>query len=360
MSRVIAVWSGQLRAKGIQYVMLTLLTVLVSGGFYASRITESYIFSKWTESAQYADVIVSYKGSPLQIVASTLFRMENPTGNIDSTTAAYWEKHPMVAASCPVSLGDNIQGYPLIGTSLDYFDWMQINVVEGHLPNNDADVVVDVSLAETLGLSIGDELHSSHGGDSNGEQHDHHHLQIVGLVQAPRNADQQAFFTTTTAYYGMHNNKGKGDVTALMLRLKSKSALVMLPRVFDQRPNEQGAFPVFIFAQLQKQWTPTLATMKKYSVIVPVILLLMFGLIVAYLNGTEKESKRFYTLQKLQGFEIFWLQQGLSIFAVLVGTVLTFFALNSIAGFYIHKEQGAIFLPLLVAVLLGISHSKRP
>ena len=35
MSRVIAVWSGQLRAKGIQYVMLTLLTVLVSGGFYA-------------------------------------------------------------------------------------------------------------------------------------------------------------------------------------------------------------------------------------------------------------------------------------------------------------------------------------
>jgi hypothetical protein len=158
----------------------------------------------------------------------------------------------------------------------------------------------------------------------------------------------------------MHNNKGKGDITALMLRLKSKSALVMLPRVFDQRPNEQGAFPVFIFAQLQKQWTPTLATMKKYSVIVPVILLLMFALIVAYLNGTEKESTRFYTLQKLPGFEIFWLQQGLSIFAVFVGTVLTFFVLNSIAEFYIHNEQGAIFLPLLVAVLLGIFHSKRP
>jgi hypothetical protein len=100
--------------------------------------------------------------------------------------------------------------------------------------------------------------------------------------------------------------------------------------------------------------------MKKYSVIVPVILLFMFVLIVAYLNGTEKESKRFYALQKLPGFEIFWLQQGLSIFAVLVGTVLTFIILNSIAGFYIHQEQGALFLPLLAAVLLGILHSKRP
>ena len=85
----------------------------------------------------------------------------------------------------------------------------------------------------------------------------------------------------------------------------------------------------------------------------------MFALIVAYLNGTEKESKRFYTLQKLSGFEIFWLQHGLSIIAVLVGTVLTFVALNSLAGFYIHEEQGAILLPLLIAVLLGIFHSKR-
>ena len=359
MRRLTAVWSGQLRAKGIQYVMLTMLTILVSGGFYASRITESYIFNKWTESAQYADVIVSYKGSPLQIVASTLFRLENPTGNIDSTSSAYWDKHPMVTASCPVSLGDNIQGYPLIGTTLDYFDWMKIDLVEGHLPDSDEDVVVDISLAETLRLSIGDELPSAHGSASNGEQHEHHHLRIVGLVKASRNADQQAFFTTTTAYYGMHNNQGKGEITALMLRLKSKSALVMLPRVFDQRPNEQGAFPVFIFAQLQKQWAPTLATMKKYSVVIPAILLLMFALIVAYLNGTEKESKRFYTLQKLPRFEIFWLQQGVSIVAVSVGTVLAFVALNSLAGFYIHEEQGAILLPLLIAVLLGIFHSKR-
>jgi len=288
MSRLRAVLRGQLRAKGIQYAILTLLTVLVGSGFYAARITESYIFNKWTESAQYADVIVSYKGSPLQIVASTLFRIENPTGNIDSTISDYWEKHPMVAASCPISIGDNVKGYPLIGTSLDYFDWMKINLVEGHLPNGDADVVVDESLAEALGLSIGDELHSSHGGASSGEKHDHHYLRIVGLVQAPRNADQQAFFTTTSAYYAMHNSKGREDITALMLRLKSKSALVMLPRVFDQRPNEQGAFPVFIFAQLQKQWAPTLATIKRYSIVVPVVLLLMFVFIIAYLNGTEK------------------------------------------------------------------------
>ena len=86
----------------------------------------------------------------------------------------------------------------------------------------------------------------------------------------------------------------------------------------------------------------------------------MFALIVTYLNGTEKESKRFYILQQLPGFEIFWLQQGLSIIAVSIGTALTFLALNSLVGFYIHREHGAILLPLFIAVLLGIFHSKRP
>ena len=359
MKKVFVFWRGQLRSKGIQYVLLALLTVLVSTGFYAAKITESYIFKKWTESAQYTDVIVGYKGSPLQIVASTLFRLENPTGNIDSTTVAFWQKHPLVASSCPVSMGDNISGYPLIGTSRAYFDWMNIELVEGRFPESDEDVVVSEALAEELGLKVGSHLHSSHGSESTGESHDHHHLNIVGILRAERTADEKAFFTTTGAYYGLHEGKGQGEITALMLRLKSKSALVMLPRLFEKRTDEQGAFPVFIFAQLQKQWMPTLEKMKQYSIAIPAVLLLMFTFILSYLSGTERPTRAFLKLQKHSNTEVFIMTQGLSVLSVLIGALLSLLLFGLIQGFYLHNEQGLVFIPLLLTALVGFIQSRR-
>jgi putative ABC transport system permease protein len=359
MSKILVFWRGQLRSKGIQYVLLVLLTILVSIGFYAAKITESYIFKKWTESAQYTDVIVGYKGSPLQIVASTLFRLENPTGNIDSTTVDFWQKHPLVASSCPVSMGDNINGYPLIGTSEAYYNWMNITLVDGTFPETDEDVVVSVALAKELGLKIGSHLHSSHGSETTGESHDHHHLNIVGLIHAERTADEKAFFTTTGAYYGMHEGKGQGEVTALMLRLKSKSALVMLPRLFEKRNNEQGAFPVFIFAQLQKQWTPTLEKMKKYSIAIPTVLLLMFIFILSYLSGTERPARAFLRLQKHSRLHVFIMSQGLSVIAVFIGALFSIVLLGPFEGFYVHQEEGIVFIPLLLTALVGVIQSRR-
>jgi putative ABC transport system permease protein len=285
--------------------------------------------------------------------------LENPTGNIDSTTVAFWQKHPLVESTCPVSMGDNISGYPLLGTSLAYYDWMNITLVDGRFPQSDEDVVVSAVLAEELGLQIGSHLHSSHGSESTGESHDHHHLNIVGLVRAERTADEKAFFTTTGAYYGMHEGKGKGEITSLMLRLKSKSALVMLPRLFEKRTNEQGAFPVFIFAQLQKQWTPTLEKIKQYSIAIPLMLLLMFTFILAYLGGTERPARAFLNLQKHSKTKVFAMTQGLSVLAVLFGALLSLVLLGLLQEFYVHNEQGFVFIPLILTALVGIIQNSR-
>ena len=79
MKNTLIIWRGQLRAREFN-ISCYFLSILVCVGFYGARITEAYVFKKWTESAQYVDVIVGRKGSPLQIVANTLFRLENPTG----------------------------------------------------------------------------------------------------------------------------------------------------------------------------------------------------------------------------------------------------------------------------------------
>lgn len=357
MKNVMIIWRGQLRAKGIQYLMLIFLSILVCVGFYSARITEAYVFKKWTESAQLVDVIVGRKGSPLQIVANSLFRLENPTGNIPSSTVDFWENHPMIASSCPISLGDNIMGYPLIGTSQEYYDWMNVKLIKGMLPINQEDVVLDVKLADKLELQIGDTLKSSHGA-STGETHDHY-LQIAGLIRAKRTADQSCFFTTIDTYYEMHGTKHSKDITSLMLRLKSKSALVMLPRIFDNRPDEQGAFPVFIFAQLQKQWSPVLRELEKFSVIIPIALLFMFAMVLFYLGSTERITKRFMLIQKVNLTNALIYCHSLALTAVLFGSLISYMILRSVFHFYIHDEKGLVYIPVVLSVAIYIIQSKR-
>ena len=40
MKNTLIIWRGQLRAKGIQYLMVLFISILVCVGFYGARITE--------------------------------------------------------------------------------------------------------------------------------------------------------------------------------------------------------------------------------------------------------------------------------------------------------------------------------
>ena len=322
MRMIVQFWRAQLRRKTTPLLIVAFLSLLTALLVQIPSITESYIYKKWRESAQYADVVVGYKGSPLQIVANTLYRLENPTGNLPQESVAYWEKHPMVAESCPVALGDNIDGYPIVGTDTNYFQWMNITLLQGRWPLTSGELVLSEELAKQLEISIGDHLHSSHGSDANGEAHDHHHLTVVGFTQGERAADNEAFFVPVEAYYDMHHGKGAGAVTALMLKLKSKSALVMLPRVFDNRPNEQGAFPVFIFAGLEKQWAPTIEKLTTWGMLLPAAVALLFIAFMYFLARGEREARRYLHDLKVPPLTQFFALYGMPLFSALIGYAL--------------------------------------
>jgi len=337
-------WRAQFTRKTTPLFIVAFLSFLTSVFVQVPSLTESYIYRKWRESAQYADVIVGYKGSPLQIVANTLFRLENPTGNLPEESVNYWKKHPMVLESCAGALGDNIQGYPIVGTDSNYFDWMNISLEEGRLPSTSGEIVVSKLVANRLGLHLGDHLHSSHGSDANGEAHDHHHLTLVGFIKADRAADNESFFVPTAAYYDMHSGKGKGKVTALMLRLKSKSALVMLPRVFETRPNEQGAFPVFIFAGLQKQWAPTLEKMRTWGMLVPLAIAILFVAFMYFLARTEREARSFLVQLKTPRMLRYLSLYGLPILFALFGYAIHLLIFYSV-------DLGVSLLQALLALI---------
>ena len=57
------------------------------------------------------DMVVGAKGSPLQLILSSVYHIDNPTGNIPLKEAKKIEKNPLVASSIPISLGDSYNGF---------------------------------------------------------------------------------------------------------------------------------------------------------------------------------------------------------------------------------------------------------
>jgi putative ABC transport system permease protein len=77
------------------------------------------------------DLVVGAKGSPLQLVASTLFQVDAPTGNIPLTTLDGLSRDPLVHMAVPVSLGDSVGGSRIVGTSTAHADLYGATLAQG-------------------------------------------------------------------------------------------------------------------------------------------------------------------------------------------------------------------------------------
>src|SRR5258708_32338270 len=68
------------------------------------------------------DLVVGAKGSPLQLILSSVLHVDVPTGNIRYADAKKVSASPMIAAAIPVSLGDSFRGFRIVGTDERYLD----------------------------------------------------------------------------------------------------------------------------------------------------------------------------------------------------------------------------------------------
>jgi putative ABC transport system permease protein len=66
------------------------------------------------------DVVVGAKGSPMQLILSGVLHIDVPPGNVPLKAVQALAQHPLVAQVIPISVGDNVQGFRIVGTSHDY------------------------------------------------------------------------------------------------------------------------------------------------------------------------------------------------------------------------------------------------
>jgi len=105
-------------------------------------------------------LLIGAKGSSLDLVMSTLYFGDGVPELINMKTAAR-VRDSNLASPIPIYARFRARGHPIVGTTLDYFDFRGLTIAEGRLLTLLGECVLGATVAERLGIKPGDSLVSS-------------------------------------------------------------------------------------------------------------------------------------------------------------------------------------------------------
>lgn len=208
------------------------------------------------------DMVIGAKGSPLQLILSSIYHIDNPTGNILLEEVNKIKSNPMIESTIPLSFGDSYKGFRIVGTTHAYPKLFQVNFQAGKLWDKSMQVVVGSNVAEDCQLKIGSTFYSSHGLVEGGEIHNKYAFKVVGILDKSNTIIDQLILTNSESISKVHNHKGHSDhshegvegdysvehsemITAMLVKFRSPVGLIKFPRQVNETTNLQAAVPTF-------------------------------------------------------------------------------------------------------------------
>ncbi len=258
------------------------------------------------------DMVVGAKGSPLQLVLSSVLHIDAPTGNINLKEASQIQKHPFIETAIPVSYGDNYKGFRILGTETAYLDHYEAQLSEGTIFNKPFEVVAGSQVAKRLGLKTGDSFVSSHGLVGGIEAHDEHPFVIKGILKPTGTVVDQLLITNLESIWQAHEHEEDHhedelseehdedkEITSLLVKFKNPMGMVQLPRFINENTSMQAALPGFETQRLIGLLGSGVQTINGIALAI----LLVSGLsIFISLLKTIRERKQELALLRTYGF----------------------------------------------------------
>jgi putative ABC transport system permease protein len=231
-----------------------------------------------TRNAAGIDAVVGAKGSPLQLILSSVYHLDIPTGNMLLSQIAPLLMNRAVKAVIPLALGDSFKGFRIVGTTPGYLDLYQTTAAEGRLWQRELECVIGARVAGELQLKLGDEIISSHGLAVEGNAHEAHALKIVGILAPTGSVVDQLILTDVRTVWKLHHDVETDEhedfvaqqntplgkrlgfnifpqdttqqITSLLISYSSPMAAAVFPRFVNAQTPFQAASPAFETARL--------------------------------------------------------------------------------------------------------------
>jgi putative ABC transport system permease protein len=340
------------------------------------------------------DLVMGAKGSPLQIILSALYQIDNPTGNIKYNEAKRWMKHPFVKEAIPLAYGDSYMGYNIVGTETSYINKHNATLQKGKLFENVFEVVVGNKIAKKLNLEIGFTFYGNHGLVSNDEEtaHTNHQYKIVGILNATETVIDNLILCNNESVWAMHeeeeehhhhdaedetehvHSENEKEITAVLFEFKNKMAIIQWPRLINENTNMIIASPAIEINRLFSLFGIGFETLQYLAW---GIIIISFLSIFISLYNRLKERKVELALIRTAGatkFQVFVLVLVESLWLCVIGFITGFIAgkfslylissateeqlkLSFTAIKFIEKDEVLLFL---LIIILGFAAALIP
>ena len=325
------------------------------------------------------DMVVGAKGSPLQLVLSSVLHIDVPTGNIPLSEAKKLQKHPFVKIAIPVSYGDNHKGYRILGTEPGYLEQYNAELASGTLFQKSFEVVVGSSVAERLGMKLGDTFVGAHGlAEAGGELHEDNPYTVTGILQPTGTVIDQLLISNLESVWEAHEHGEEGtnddaqknsehehddqgdhdhddhdhddesheghqheetehdhdahdeehdhnedkEITSLLVKFKSPLGMVQLPRFINENTEMQAALPGYEVQRLTKLLGSGVQTIN--GIAFAILLVSALSIFISLLK-TIRERRQELALLRTYGLstrQLLGLALREGLFLALIGFVL--------------------------------------
>ena len=331
---------------------------------------------KFSSNIDNIDLVIGAQGSPLQLILSSVYQIDNPTGNIAYQEAKNWINHPFVERAVPLAFGDNYKGYRIVGTTQAYLLQYNLQIAQGKTFVNDFEVIIGSEIAQNLNLKIGDTFFGSHGDAAEGEVHDHQKYTIVGIFKPSGKVADNLILSTIKSVWLMHHpeertpdetvaetehihdengthhpeeehvhdehcthdhheevtiNEDEQEITAILIKFKNKMGVVTWPRIIAQNTKMQAVSPVYEVNRLFELFGIGLDALKYLAF--GIMLLSGISIFISLYNRLN-ERKYEFALMRINGAKPLHL----------LGLVLTESLLLCVLGYAFGKIIGRLAL----------------
>lgn len=283
---------------------LSILLVAFGVSIISSLLLLSHQLSKNLEkNAKDIDAVVGAKGSPMQLILSSIYYIDFPTGNIPLKDAEQIARNPLVKMAVPLALGDSFDGNRIVGTDSNFVNLYQLTLDEGKFWKNDFEVNIGSAIASSKKLKIGDQIYGSHGLTTGGDVHEDRPYKIVGIIARQDNVVDNLVLTNISSIWGMHEHHDESEdsqsnapvlaeeeqghlhhshheeeitndareITSLLIQYRSPMSVIMFPKMINESTFMQAASPAMESARLFSLIGAGIETLEWFALLIIII-----------------------------------------------------------------------------------------